>query len=136
MDQFSRTKLLIGEEGQNKIKNASVYVFGIGGVGSFAVEALARCGVGRIKLIDFDDICLTNINRQILALHSTVGKAKVDVMKERILDINPGALVETYKMFYGERHRDIFADKPDCVDAIDTVQSKVALAKVCSKSES
>ncbi|ADY56570.1 UBA/THIF-type NAD/FAD binding protein [Syntrophobotulus glycolicus DSM 8271] len=133
MNQYSRNQLLIGEEGQEKIKKASVFVFGIGGVGSFAVEALARSGVGNFKLIDFDDICLTNINRQIHALHSTIGKAKVNVMKDRILDINPRAIVQTYQMFFTEKEAEaIFAEKPDyVVDAIDTVQSKVFLAKEC-----
>ena len=88
-DQFSRTELIIGSEGLNKLKDARVAVFGIGGVGGYAVEALARSGVGALDLIDDDKVCLTNINRQIIALRSTVGKYKVDVAKDRVLDINP-----------------------------------------------
>lgn len=132
-EQFSRTGLLIGEEGIIKLNNSKVSVFGLGGVGSFAVEALARAGVGSLDLIDFDDICLTNINRQLHALHSTIGKSKVEVMKERILDINPEANVRVFKKFYtGEDAEFFLGENPDyVVDAIDTVSSKVSLAKEC-----
>jgi len=100
MEQFARTKLLIGEEGVNRLRSAKVAIFGIGGVGSYTAEALARAGVGHLVLVDKDDICITNLNRQIHALHSTVGKSKVEVMKERILDINPEAKVEAIQEFY------------------------------------
>ena len=97
LNQFSRTELLIGKEGLEKLKNAKIAVFGVGGVGSFVIEGLARAGVGNFVIIDDDKICLTNINRQIIATRKTVGKFKVDVMKERILDINPDANVETHQ---------------------------------------
>lgn len=133
--QFSRTELLIGEEGLKKLSEGKVYIFGLGGVGSFAAEALVRAGIESFKLIDFDEICLTNINRQLLALHSTVGRPKVEVMKERMLDINPNAKIEIYKSFYTQEDAEFFfAEKPDyVVDAIDTVKSKVSLAKECHR---
>lgn len=99
-DEFVRTKMLIGEDGLKKLRNASVAVFGIGGVGSFAAEALARGGIGRLILVDRDTVSLSNINRQLVAAHSTLGRYKVEVMRERILDINPGAKVEVYPVFY------------------------------------
>lgn len=135
--QFSRTELLIGQEGLEKLNKSKVYIFGLGGVGSFTAEALARAGIGSFKLIDFDEICLTNINRQLHALHSTVGKSKVEVMKQRLLDIHPKARVEIFKSFYSQEDADFFlADKPDyVVDAIDTVKSKVSLAKECHRRE-
>ncbi len=131
--EFSRTELLIGNTGLEKLRKSSVMIFGIGGVGSFTVEALARAGIGRLILVDFDDICLTNINRQLHALRSTVGEAKVEVMKRRIQEINPTAHVETIKEFYSAADAERFLDrKPDyVVDAIDTVSSKVSLAKEC-----
>ena len=91
MNSFSRTELLIGTDGLEKLNNSKVAIFGIGGVGSFTAEALGRCGIGTLVLIDYDDICITNINRQIHATRKTVGKPKVEVMKERLLDINPDA---------------------------------------------
>ena len=100
LNQFSRTELLLGKDGMERLKNARVAVFGIGGVGGYTVEALARSGVGTLDLIDDDKVCLTNLNRQIIATRKTVGKYKVDVAKERILEINPDAVVHTYKMFY------------------------------------
>ena len=100
LNQFSRTELLIGKDGIEKLKNAKVAIFGIGGVGSFVAEGLVRAGVGNFVLIDDDKICLTNINRQIIATRKTVGKYKVDVMKERILEINPNATVETVQEFF------------------------------------
>lgn len=131
--EFSRTELLIGNTGLEKLRQSSVMIFGIGGVGSFTVEALARAGIGHLILVDFDDICLTNINRQLHALHSTVGEAKVEVMKRRIQEINPLARVETIREFYSAADAKRFLDrKPDyVVDAIDTVSSKVSLAKEC-----
>lgn len=136
-NQFSRTELLIGQEGVETLKNSKVVIFGVGGVGSYAAEALVRVGIGSFKLVDFDEICLTNINRQLHALRSTVGKPKVEVMKERMLDINPKAEIEIFQFFYSEEDADTFlADKPDYVlDAIDTVKSKVSLAKECLQRE-
>ena len=100
LNQFSRTELLIGKEGIEKLKNSKVAIFGIGGVGSFVVEGLVRAGVENFVLIDDDKICLTNLNRQIIATRKTIGKYKADVAKERILEINPNANVEVYKEFY------------------------------------
>ncbi len=100
LDQFSRTQLLLGQEGMARLFCARVAVFGIGGVGGYAVEALARSGVGTLDLIDDDRVCLTNLNRQIFATRKTVGQYKVDVAKERILEITPKAVVNTYKFFY------------------------------------
>lgn len=127
--RFSRTELLIGPAGLAKLARSTVAVFGVGGVGSYAVEALARSGVGRLVLIDYDDICLTNVNRQIHALTSTVGQHKVTVMKQRILDINPACQVETIREFYSpaERSRLVRPDYTYIVDAIDTITAKVDL---------
>jgi tRNA A37 threonylcarbamoyladenosine dehydratase len=129
LHEFSRTELLIGSEGINKLKNSKVAIFGIGGVGTFTTEALARSGVGKFVLIDDDCICLTNINRQIHATHETVGKPKVEVMKERILSINPKAQVETQQKFYmpGSAEDLIKKDYDYIVDAIDTVTAKIDL---------
>jgi tRNA A37 threonylcarbamoyladenosine dehydratase len=129
LNQFSRTELLVGSEGMEKLKNARVAIFGIGGVGGYTVEALARSGVGTLDLIDDDKICLTNLNRQILATRSTVGKYKVDVARDRILDINPNANVNIYKTFYVPDTADQFDfTKYDyVVDAIDTVTGKIEL---------
>ena len=131
--EFSRTELLIGSSGLEKLRQSTVMIFGIGGVGSFTVEALARAAVGHLILVDFDDICLTNINRQLHALQSTVGEAKAEVMKRRILEINPEAKVEVIKEFYSEADADrMLGRKLDYViDAIDTVSSKVSLVKEC-----
>ncbi|MBB6217128.1 tRNA A37 threonylcarbamoyladenosine dehydratase [Anaerosolibacter carboniphilus] len=132
---FSRSELIIGTENLEKLKNSKVAVFGIGGVGTFAVEGLARTGVGSFVLVDDDDICLTNINRQIHALRSTVGKSKVDVMKERVLEINPKATIETHKMLYtAETAEQLLSDDYDYViDAIDMVTAKLDLVERCSK---
>lgn len=100
MNQFARTELLVGAEGIEKLKKARVAVFGIGGVGGYVVEALARSGVGTLDLIDNDRVSLTNLNRQIIATHSTIGEYKVDVAKRRVLDIHPMAVVYTYKTFF------------------------------------
>ncbi|NLI92460.1 MAG: tRNA threonylcarbamoyladenosine dehydratase [Peptococcaceae bacterium] len=131
--QFSRTELLIGEEGLKKLSRSKVTIFGLGGVGSYTAEALARAGIGSLLLVDFDEICLTNINRQLHALHSTVGRSKVEVMKERLLDINPKLKIEVFHTFYTSEEADFFlSNHPDyVVDAIDTVKSKVSLAKEC-----
>jgi len=129
LNQFSRTELLFGKEGMEKLKNARVAVFGIGGVGGYTVEALARSGVGSIDIIDDDKVCLTNINRQIIASRKTVGKYKVDVMKERILDINPDANVVAHRCFFSAETADQFdfSQYTYIVDAIDTVSAKIEL---------
>lgn len=134
-NQFSRTELLIGENGINKLKKSKVAIFGIGGVGSYAVEALARAGVEHLVLIDYDKYDITNINRQLGALHSTIGKYKVDVVKERILDINPNAIVEIYKpeeVKDGEANI-INSSLTYVVDAQDTMKTKIALIEKCNK---
>lgn len=135
LHSFSRTELLIGTEGLEKLKKSKIAIFGIGGVGTFAVEALARSGVGEFVLVDDDDICLTNINRQIHALRSTVGKSKVETMKARILDINPKAIVTTYQELYTSESADrLLSDDYDYViDAIDMVTSKLDLVERCKK---
>lgn len=126
---FSRTEMLIGTRALEKLNNSWVAVFGIGGVGSYAVEGLVRSGVGKFTLIDDDCVCLTNINRQIHATKKTVGKFKVEVMKDRILDINPKASVEVFKMFYERATSDqlINEEYNYIIDAIDTVSSKIDL---------
>lgn len=129
LNQFSRTELLFGKEAMDKLADARVAVFGVGGVGGFTVEALARSGVGTFDIIDDDKVCLTNINRQIIATRKTVGKYKVDVMKERILEINPKAVVNTYQCFYTPETADQFdfSKYTYVVDAIDTVTGKIEL---------
>ena len=129
LNQFSRTQLIFGEEAMEKLADSRVAVFGIGGVGGYTVEALSRSGVGELDLIDDDKVCLTNINRQIYALKSTIGKYKVDVAKERILDINPECRVNTYRTFYMPDTADSFdfTQYDYIVDAIDTVTGKIAL---------
>ncbi len=131
--QFDRTIRLIGEEATEKLKTAHVAVFGIGGVGSFTCEALARAGVGKLTLVDFDIVDITNINRQIIALYSTVGRAKTEVMAERILDINPGCIVEPVKLrFLPENADSIELTQFDyVVDAVDNVSAKIELAVRC-----
>lgn len=133
LHQFSRNELAIGKEGLEILKNSTVAVLGIGGVGSFAAEALARSGVGRLILIDKDDVDITNVNRQLIALLSTVGMPKVDVMKERIRDINPECDVIALKMFYTEEtYQQIFDYGIDfVVDASDTIVYKIHLMKEC-----
>ena len=130
---FSRTELLLGKEGMERLKNARVAVFGVGGVGGYVCEALVRSGVGSFDLIDDDKVCLTNLNRQIIATRSTVGKYKVDVMKERMLDINPDVQVETYKCFFLPENADDFpfAEYDYVVDAVDTVTAKIELVMKC-----
>ena len=129
LNQFSRTELLLGKENMETLSKARVAVFGIGGVGGYTVEALVRSGVGAIDLIDDDKVCLTNLNRQIIATRKTVGKYKVDVMKERILDINPDCKVEVHKCFYLPETKDEFdfSRYDYVVDAVDTVTAKVQL---------
>ena len=131
LDQFSRTELLFGKEAMERISGSRVAVFGIGGVGGYAVEALARSGVGTLDLIDDDRICLTNLNRQIYALRSTVGKYKVDAAEERIHDICPDIRVNTYKCFYMPETADRFgfSEYDYVIDAIDTVTGKLEIIK-------
>ncbi|MGD6804197.1 tRNA threonylcarbamoyladenosine dehydratase [Rossellomorea vietnamensis] len=133
LHQFSRNELAIGKEGLDIMKNSTVAVLGIGGVGSFAAEALARSGVGRLVLVDKDDVDITNINRQLHALLSTVGKPKADLMKERIKDINPECEVISLKMFYTEEtYEEFFSYGLDfVVDASDTISYKIHLIKEC-----
>ena len=128
-NQFSRTQLLLGRDSLGRLHSAHVAVFGIGGVGGHVVEALARTGVGRLTLVDADTVSLTNLNRQIVALHSTLGRAKVDVMGERVLDINPEAQVEARRCFFlPENACDFdFAEYDYVVDAVDTVAAKLAI---------
>ena len=134
LNRFSRTEMLLGAEAMDKLKNARVAVFGIGGVGGYAVEALARSGIGSFDLIDDDRVCLTNINRQIIATEKTVGKYKVDVAKERILDINPKCEVITHKTFFMPDTKDQFdfSNYDYVVDAIDTVTGKKEII-LCAK---
>lgn len=129
LNQFSRTELLLGRNGMEALRHARVAIFGIGGVGGYTVEALVRSGVGTLDLIDDDRVCLTNINRQIFATRKTVGQYKVDVAKERILEINPDATVYTYKTFYMPDTADQFdfSQYNYVVDAIDTVTGKLEL---------
>ena len=129
LNQFSRTELLFGKEAMEKLAASRVAVFGVGGVGGYAVEALARSGVGSLDLIDDDKVCLTNINRQIYATRKTVGKYKVDVAAERIADINPDAVVKTYKTFFMPETADSFdfSQFDYVIDAIDTVTGKIEL---------
>lgn len=129
LNQFSRTELLIGKEGLEKLANSRVAVFGIGGVGSYAAEALVRSGVGSIDIIDDDKVCITNLNRQLYATRKTVAKYKVDVAKERILDINPNCVVNTYQTFYTPETESLFnfSQYDYVIDAIDTVVGKLSL---------
>jgi tRNA threonylcarbamoyladenosine dehydratase len=135
LHQFSRNELAIGKEGLEKLKNATVAVLGVGGVGSFAVEALARSGIGRLVLVDRDNVDITNINRQIHALLSTIGRPKVELMKERIADINPECEVIALQMFYTEETYEQFFsyDLDFVIDASDTIIYKVHLMKECLK---
>lgn len=134
MNQFSRTELLIGKEGIEKLNKSKVAVFGIGGVGSYVVEGLVRAGVQNFILVDDDKVCLTNLNRQIIATRSTIGKAKVEVAKERILDINPKANVEIYQEFFMPDSKEILDDSVDyIVDSIDTVTAKIELVMRANK---
>lgn len=130
INEFSRSALLLGDDGIEKLKKARVAVFGVGGVGSYAVEALARSGVGALDLIDDDVVSLTNINRQLIALHSTIGRAKTEVAAERIADINPECRVRTYRTFFTpETAAEFdFSEYDYIIDAIDTVSGKIALA--------
>ena len=134
-EQFIRTAYVIGDEAVEKLKGAKVILFGVGGVGSFCAEALARIGVGTIALVDPDDVAVSNINRQLIALHSTVGQNKAEVMKARIADINPDADVKAIPMFYLPENADeIDLSEYDIIlDAIDTVSAKIELAVRANK---
>lgn len=135
LDRFSRTQLVFGKEGMDRLKGSRVAVFGVGGVGGYTVEALARSGVGAIDIIDDDKVCLTNINRQIIATGKTVGKYKVDVAKDRIEEINPDCKVTAFKTFYMPEtaNRFDFTQYDYVVDAIDTVTGKIALIENANK---
>ena len=135
LNQFSRTELIFGKEEMEKLANSRIAIFGIGGVGGFTAEALARSGVGTLDLIDDDRVCLTNINRQIFATRKTVGKLKIDVAKERLLEINPDMTINTYKTFYMPETADQFdfTQYDYVVDAIDTVTGKIELVMNANK---
>ena len=135
-DWIVRSKLLLGNEGIDKLQNSKVVIFGVGGVGGFVAEALARSGVGHFVLVDSDKVDITNINRQIIALNSTVGKLKVDVMKERISDINPEAEVEARACFYLPENADEFdfSEYSYVVDAVDTVSAKLSIIERAKQS--
>ena len=132
---FARFSMMVGEDGIEKLRNSRVIVFGVGGVGSYTVEALARSGVGQITMVDFDEISESNINRQLHSLRSTIGKSKIDVMKDRILDINPDCKVELVKrLVYDDVDEVLGNNKYDfVVDAIDVIGSKINLIKYCVK---
>ena len=135
-EQFLRTEFLIGNDGVEKLKNARVAIFGIGGVGGYTAEALTRCGIGTIDIIDNDTINLSNLNRQIYALHSTLGQYKVDAAKQRMLDINPNITVNTHKTFYLPKTSHLFDFKnyDYIIDAIDTVTGKIELVMKAQES--
>ena len=133
-EQFSRTEMLIGKDGIEKLKNSKVAIFGIGGVGSYVVEALARAGVGSFILVDNDEVSISNLNRQIIATTKTIGKPKVEVAKERILEINPEANVEIYQEFFMPETEGIIDESVSyIVDAIDTVTAKIELVLRANK---
>ncbi len=137
LNQFSRTELLLGKNAMEGLENKRVAIFGIGGVGGYVCEALVRTGVGHFDLIDDDQVCLTNLNRQIIATRSTVGKNKVDVMKERMLDINPKADITVHKCFFLPENADDFDFKSYdyVVDAVDTVTAKIEIIMRCKKDD-
>ncbi|KYH27166.1 MULTISPECIES: tRNA threonylcarbamoyladenosine dehydratase [Clostridium] len=132
---LSRTEKIIGKDNIKKLSNSKVVILGVGGVGGFATEAIARSGIGNIILVDKDQVDITNLNRQIIATRSTIGQDKVEVMKRRILDINPDCNVKTYKVFIGEDNISeiIDSDVDYVIDAIDTVSSKISVAVWCEK---
>lgn len=137
MQEFKRTQMLLGCENMNKLETARVAVFGIGGVGSYAIEALMRAGIGHIDIFDHDRVDITNLNRQLIALQSTVGKKKADVMKARILDINPYCKVNAYAVYYNEdcKKQYSFKNYDYIIDAIDTVTSKLLLIEEANQTE-
>ena len=128
LEQFSRTEMLIGKVGIEKLHNSKVAIFGIGGVGSYVVEALARAGIGNFLLIDGDEVDITNLNRQIIATTKTIGRSKVEAAKERILEINPNANIQIYKEFFMPESKEILDETVNyVVDAVDTVTAKIEL---------
>ena len=133
MEEFNRLAMLVGKEAVESLENKRVAVFGIGGVGGYVCESLARSGIGHFLLVDNDVVSITNINRQIVALHSTIGRAKVDVMKERMLDINPNIVVEVKQMFYDESTELDLSSYDYVIDCIDSVKSKLYLIEICKK---
>ncbi len=134
LEQFSRTELLIGKEAIEKLNKTKIAIFGIGGVGSYVAEGLVRAGVGKFILVDNDKISLTNLNRQIIADHKTIGKSKVQVAKERILDINPNAEIEIYEEFFMPETKGILDETVDyIVDSVDTVTAKIELVVRANK---
>lgn len=135
LHRFARTELLIGREGLDKLAQSTVAIFGVGGVGSYVVEALARSGVGKLVLVDHDNVSLTNINRQLPALHSTIGLAKVEVLRQRIADINPDCQVEAIQAFYEAEKSDDFirTEFTYIVDAIDSIGPKIDLIATAIK---
>ena len=134
LNQFSRTELLIGKDGIKKLQRAKVAVFGIGGVGSFVVEGLVRAGISNFILVDDDEVCLTNLNRQLIATYKTIGKPKVEVAKTRILEINPNANVEIHQEFFMPDSQGILDETVDyIVDSVDTVTAKIELVIQANK---
>ena len=135
LNQFSRTQLLLGEDSMERVKNARVAVFGVGGVGGYVCEALVRSGVGAFDLIDDDKVCLTNLNRQIIATRKTVGQYKAEVMRDRMLEINPDVDVQIHKCFFLPENADEFpfSEYDYVVDAVDTVTAKIELVMKCQK---
>ena len=135
--QFNREEILLGTEAMNILKNSRVAIFGVGGVGGYVAEALVRAGVGELDFTDNDIVSLTNLNRQIIALHSTLGKAKVEVMKERAIDINPEVKIITHNCFYLPENAGQFDFKQYdyVVDAVDTVSAKIALVEQANKAD-
>ena len=135
MNQFARFELLVGGEALERLRHSRVAVFGVGGVGGYTVEALARSGVGTLDIIDGDSVSLTNLNRQIIALHSTVGRSKVAVMRERILDINPDCTVNTYDLYFSAEteSRFDFTAYDYVVDAVDSVTAKLRIIEICKE---
>ena len=134
-DIFKRAELLLGSEAMNKIAAVRVIIFGVGGVGSWCAESLVRSGIHHLTMVDFDHVCVTNINRQLMATTKTVGKAKVDVLKERLLDINPNAEITTFQMMYNSENSDFFQlEKYDyIIDAIDSLEHKTHLIQTATR---
>ncbi len=131
-NQFSRLELLIGNDNLKKLQTKTVLVVGIGGVGGYVCESLARSGIGKIIIVDYDTVDITNLNRQIIALHSTLGRKKVDVMKERLTQINPELEVISYDLYFNEENKEILNQKIDyVVDACDSIDSKKLLIHLC-----
>lgn len=135
-NQFTRTELLLSTENVQKLAQVKIAVIGLGGVGSYAVEALARAGVGSFLLIDFDIVNISNLNRQLIALHSTIGQSKIKLMEQRILDINPNAEIETISDFLSQENREIYLKDIDyLIDAIDSLGPKIGLIEYCVRHE-